>query len=308
MSDRIWIGVGVALATTLAGGVVYAAKSLARPGPAVTGASTAVPPAASTAAPPAAATAGPAYTSAPSSSAAPTGATVDPEATAALVRMGSYLRTLKDINLRARITQEEVMADGQKTQRSSDVDVTARRPNRLRVTVSNDRQPRNFYYDGKTFTLFAPSNGFYAQAEAPATIGELASRLEEKFDIQLPLVDLFRWGTDDANLAALTSAIVLTPNRIDGVTTDHYAFRQDGADWQLWVQEGDQPLPRKLVITTTTDEARPQYTAEWTWNLAPSINEREFAFTPPKGAKKITFKQVGTARATAKNAQKARAR
>lgn len=303
MSDRIWIGVGVALATTLAGGVVYAAKSLARPGPAVTGASTSSP---------AASTAGPAYPKAAASSEAPpTSATIDPEATAALVRMGGYLRTLKDINLRARITQEEVMMDGQKTQRVSDVEVTARRPNRLRATVRNDRQPRNFYYDGKTFTLFAPSNGFYAQAEAPATIGELSDRLEEKFNIQLPLVDLFRWGTDDANLAALTSAIVLTPNKIDGVTVDHYAFRQNGADWQLWVQEGEHPLPRKLVITTTSDEARPQYTAEWTWNLSPSINEREFTFSPPKGAKKITFKQVGAERAAAKNAknaQKARAR
>jgi hypothetical protein len=300
MSDRILIGVGVALATTLAGGVVYAAKSLSRPGAAVTAAPTPAP---------AAATEGPAYPKAASSSEAPpTGAAIDPEATRALVRMGSYLRTLKDINLRARVTREEVMLDGQKTQRVSDVEVTARRPNRLRVTVRDDRQPRNFYYDGKTFTLFAPSNGFYAQADAPATIGELSDRLEEKFKIQLPLVDLFRWGTDDANLAALTSAIVLTPNKVDGVTVDHYAFRQDGADWQLWVQEGEHPLPRKLVITTTSDEARPQYTAEWTWNLSPSINDREFTFSPPKGAKKITFKQVGTARTAAKNAQKARAR
>ena len=300
MSDRILIGVGVALATTLAGGVVYAAKSLSRPGAAVTAAATPAP---------AAATAGPAYPKAASTSEVPpTGATIDPEATRALVRMGNYLRTLKDINLRARVTREEVMLDGQKTQRVSDVEVTARRPNRLRVTVRDDRQPRNFYYDGKTFTLFAPSNGFYAQADAPATIGELSDRLEEKFKIQLPLVDLFRWGTDDANLAALTSAIVLTPNKVDGVTVDHYAFRQDGADWQLWVQEGEHPLPRKLVITTTSDEARPQYTAEWTWNLSPSINDREFTFSPPKGAKKITFKQVGTARTAAKNAQKARAR
>jgi hypothetical protein len=300
MSDRILIGVGVALATTLAGGVVYAAKSLSRPGAAVTAAPTPAP---------AAATEGPAYPKAASASEAPpSGASIDPEATRALVRMGSYLRTLKDINLRARVTREEVMLDGQKTQRVSDVEVTARRPNRLRVTVRDDRQPRNFYYDGKTFTLFAPSNGFYAQADAPATIGELSDRLEEKFKIQLPLVDLFRWGTDDANLAALTSAIVLTPNKVDGVTVDHYAFRQDGADWQLWVQEGEHPLPRKLVITTTSDEARPQYTAEWTWNLSPSINDREFTFSPPKGAKKITFKQVGTARTAAKNAQKARAR
>ena len=44
-----------------------------------------------------------------------------------------------------------------------------------------------------------------------------------------------------------------------------------GVDWQLWIQSGDFPLPRKVVLTTTTDEARPQYSATYTWNLAASF-------------------------------------
>jgi hypothetical protein len=76
---------------------------------------------------------------------------------------------------------------------------------------------------------------------------------------------------------------------IDGTTCQHYAFRQDDIDWQLWVQKGDYPLPRKLVITTKTDDARPQHTAVYRWDLAPSFNDAAFTFDPPKGALRVVL-------------------
>jgi hypothetical protein len=75
------------------------------------------------------------------------------------------------------------------------------------------------------------------------------------------------------------------------VTCQQYAFRQDGLDWQIWIQNGDFPLPRKVVLTTTTDDARPQYVATYTWNLAPSFSNDAFTFTPGKDAKRITIAQ-----------------
>ena len=76
------------------------------------------------------------------------------------------------------------------------------------------------------------------------------------------------------------------------MTCEQYAFRQEGLDWQLWMQQGDYPLPRRLVITTLTDEARPQYSSVLTWNLAPSFNEEAFKFDPPKDAQKIVLAQA----------------
>jgi len=51
------------------------------------------------------------------------------------------------------------------------------------------------------------------------------------------------------------------------------------------------------VLTTTTDEARPQHSSLYTWNLAPSYNDKAFVFDPPADAKKITFAEVAAARA-----------
>jgi hypothetical protein len=221
---------------------------------------------------------------------------IDTGAVNALNRMGDYLRALKAFQLTADVTTEEVMPDGQKIQLASAVNMIAERPEHLRAEVTSDRKNRLFYYDGKTFTLFAPRSGMYATVPAPPTIAELADRLETNFDIEVPFVDLFRWGTAQSNVKDITGAIDIGPAVVDGTTCEHYAFRQEGIDWQIWIQNGEFPLPRKLVITTLTDEARPQHESIYTWNLAPSVSADAFAFTPPKGATKIAIVDVAQAR------------
>lgn len=216
-------------------------------------------------------------------------ATVAPEATRALNQMGEYLRTLKSFQVKAVISRESVMLDGQKVQFDGTADLLVQRPNRLRLEMKSDRSERHFFFDGKTFTLFAPRTSYYATVAAPPTIGQLADTLETRFDIELPLVDLFRWGTPEGVDGNLTAANYIGPSQIEGVTCEQYAFRQNGVDWQVWVQSGEFKLPRKVVITTTTDEARPQYSAVYTWNLAPSFDDAAFAFVPDKDDHRIVL-------------------
>jgi hypothetical protein len=116
--------------------------------------------------------------------------------------------------------------------------------------------------------------------------------MEERYRIQLPLEDLFRWGTPAAPLDKFESAMNAGQDYIDDDLCDHYAFRQGKIDWQIWIQTGDKPLPRKVVITNRADEARPQSIALIDWNLKPKFKETVFKFTPPKGAKKIEIEAV----------------
>jgi hypothetical protein len=146
-----------------------------------------------------------------------------------------------------------------------------------------------FFYDGKTFTIFARLVNYYATVPAPPTLAELVDRLADNYNIELPLVDLFYWGTDKSDEKSITAATDVGPSEVDGVTCEHYAFRQPGLDWQIWIQNGEYPLPRKLVLTTLTDEARPQYSTVMNWNLAPSYNDEAFVFVAPPDAQKITL-------------------
>jgi len=221
--------------------------------------------------------------------------TVDPAAIAALNKMGNYLRSLKSFEVKSTTTQDDVLSTGQKAQFTGTQDLLIRQPNGLRAEISVGAQHRLWFYDGKKFTLYADGPGYYATVPAPSNLRELADTLQQKFAIEMPLRDLFLWGTDRAPTKGISSAIDLGQAEVDGTTVQHYAFRQGAVDWQVWIQNGDYPLPRKLVITTTDDDARPDYSAVLSWNLAPSFNNEAFVFYPPPSAKPIVIARVDSA-------------
>ena len=142
-------------------------------------------------------------------------------------------------------------------------------------------------YDGKTVTLCTPAQKYYSTVEFAGTIGELIDRLEERYGVEVPLSDLFLWGTPAAPLDKIESAMNAGQDFIDKDLCDHYAFRQGKIDWQIWITTGSKPLPRKVVITNRADEARPQSVSLIDWNLKPTFKDSVFKFTPPKGATKI---------------------
>jgi len=225
---------------------------------------------------------------------------LEPGAMASLQSMGAYLRALKSFQVEALTTDEDVLDDGQKTQYDGTVNILAEMPGRLRADVSNERHERLYLYDGKSFTLFAKRLNYYATVPALPTIGQLADTLDENYGFGVPLADLFRWGSPGWSTEGITAARDFGPSVVGGTTCEHYGFRTDEIDWQIWIQKGDYPLPRKLVITTKTDEARPQHTAVYTWNLAPSFNDAAFTFDPPAGAGKVVLAQIKAAAAAAK--------
>ena len=214
---------------------------------------------------------------------------IDVKAIDALKSMGAYLRTLKVFALRSETTTDEVLDNGQKVQFGGTVDYLVRKPNGMRAEVISDRKRRQYFYDGKTVTVYGPTNRYYASTAAPPTISELLQFLDQKYDLHLPLADLFLWGTDKDGVDDIKSAINIGPSRIGGVECDHYVFRQADVDWQIWIERGKTPLPRKLVITTTSEPTQPQYVAVLKWDLKPKFNNNTFVFVPPKGAQKIVL-------------------
>ena len=214
---------------------------------------------------------------------------VDPEAVAALDKMGAYLRTLGSFEIKADTLKDTVLDNGQKVQFAGNTEYKVRRPNAFAITVSDDRKVRQFIYDGKSFTVFSPRMGYYATVPAKPTIREVLATLYDKFGIALPLADLFRWGTDDDHRDNITSAVNVGYAKIDAKDADQYAFRQGKIDWQVWIQRGNKPLPLKVVITDTSDNAMPEYGAVLHWTTTTSFNDATFIFNPPKDAKPITF-------------------
>jgi hypothetical protein len=184
-----------------------------------------------------------------------------------------------------------VLSADYKVQRTNDVALTVQRPNRLRAQSSGDMGNRLFVYDGKSLNVFMADENYYGSVAAPPTLFETLD-VFQRYGIELPLMDMMYVSMGGKLDPTIREAGVIGQTTIQGVKCTQLAFRSDVVDWQLWVTEGDKPLPRKLLITTTDQAARPQYSAVLRWDFSTPIAETDFAFTPPATASRLTFAAV----------------
>jgi hypothetical protein len=212
---------------------------------------------------------------------------VDPAAVRALQDMGAYLQGLKRFKVSTELTAERVLADGQKLQHTATAKMDVERPNKLRADMTSARSRREIIYDGRNVTLYTPAQKYYSSVAFEDPLALLVKRLQERYAVEVPLSDLFVWGTPEAPLDKIDSAMNAGQDFIDDDLCDHYAFRQGRIDWQIWIAAGSRPLPRKIVITNRSDDERPQSISILDWNLKPSFTDAVFRFVPPKGATKV---------------------
>ena len=241
--------------------------------------------------------AGAAYAQPAPAPAAPAGAAdsdIDPDAIEALKRMSAYLGTQTSFELKSSGAFDLVLDDGQRLQFGDNATFKVRRPNGFVIERVGDYKDRRFTYDGKQLTVSSPRTAYYAQVEAPPTIRETLALAADRYGIELPLTDLFRWSEPGGGRADdIQEALYVGPAVIDGTRTDHYAFREAEVDWQIWIAQGDSPVPRKIVITDRTDPSSPQYTATLSWNFRPAFDAQTFAFQAPAGALPIRLTALG---------------
>ena len=217
---------------------------------------------------------------------------VDPAAVQALKDMGAYLQGLKRFRVNTDLTGERVLADGQKLQHTASAVLEVARPDKLRARMASARSVRELVYDGRHATLYTPAERAYSTVDFTGSLGELVDRLEQRYGIEVPLADLFLWGTPAAPADGIESAMNAGQDFIGDDLCDHYAFRQGKLDWQIWIKSDGKPLPRKLVITNRTDEARPQSSSLIEWNLKPGFQDTIFSFVSSKGSKSVELRAL----------------
>ena len=83
------------------------------------------------------------------------------------------------------------------------------------------------------------------------------------------------------------------PNHHMGVPCEHLAFSQNNIDWQVWIENGARPVPRKFVITYKDEPDSPEFTAIFSnWDFTTQLPDFVFKFDPPPGSAKIGVKEL----------------
>jgi hypothetical protein len=218
---------------------------------------------------------------------------LEPAALERMKAMSDLLKGTASFTFKATTDRETPSVNGQLLDFVNVSRISIARPNMVRVDTTGDRLAASLWYDGKTVTIYSAKSTFYGQAPAPATIDETLQMLMDRFDTPLPVAGFLVKDPYTKMMDGVKTAFDAGTALIDGVACRHFAMSEEDADWQVWIEEGAKPLPRRLAVTYKKAPGAPRVLVALSeWNLSPAIPTSEFTFTPPAGAIKVEWKTV----------------
>jgi len=217
-----------------------------------------------------------------------------------------FLKSTEQFSFKAEVTDDRVYTGGKKLQFAFDLEAYVHRPDKVRINAEGDLENKQFFYDGKTITLYDELGNHYAVLDAPGTIDGAMEKASQEYGLRISLVDLAEGNTCALMTKGVKHALYVGEGLVRGIKCHHLAFDKDDIQWQIWIDAGEKPLIRKLLINQKKLPAAPQWTAYFTdWNFSPQLTDDLFVFTPPQGALKTRF--VSLKEMAAQQAKKPRA-
>ena len=129
---------------------------------------------------------------------------------------------------------------------------------------------------------------------APPTVDAMLDMLTDQYGLNAPASDLLYADPCAALLDNVQVGDLVGTHLAAGKACRHLAFTQKNADWQLWVENGRQPVPRKLVINDKERMGWPQYAVTFLdYDFHPRLPSGLFTFVPAKDARQIDFLPLG---------------
>ncbi len=212
---------------------------------------------------------------------------IEPKAGEALQQMCDYLKNLQQFSVQAEITEDVLLTSGQRIQYARSVEAWVRRPDRFRAESVGDTDNRQLVYDGKIITLLDRNKNFYTTIAAPSELDAALEHGIQAFNLRAPLADLIYTKSYEYLTEGALSGFYVGLSKVQGVPCHHLAFKQKDIDWQVWIENGQTPVPRKFLITDKTAQGL-QFTAVFTkWNTSPQLEDSLFTFVAPEKAEKI---------------------
>ncbi len=146
------------------------------------------------------------------------------------------------------------------------------------------------FYDGSSIILLDVLANLYAITKVPDELDTAVDLVFEKFGLVVPFADFVYADPYAVLIENAQYGSLMGVHGCDGKRCHHLLFTQEFIDWQIWIETGPRPVPRRLVITYKEEPGSPQYEARFSgWDFQPRSSEHAFTFYPPDGASEIEF-------------------
>jgi hypothetical protein len=221
---------------------------------------------------------------------------IGPDTAEALARMGKTL-SAKRFSFQSRTFRSYAGPNGELLHIAHTTKTIYSRPDRLSVSVTGDDGSVEVLYDGKTLVLYAVEAKQYVSLPVTGGIDKALDLLQERTGTDFPLADLLSDDPAEAVVSGITSGGKVGTSTIEGVRCNHFFFEQaaDDLELELWLEDNEQALPRRFVVTYRSLPGRPIFIAELSgWNFSIQPPDSDFVFQPPAGVTQVELKASAT--------------
>ena len=165
--------------------------------------------------------------------------------------------------------------------------LTVRRPDRLALRVTGDVDLRG-WYDGSKLTFVSDPHKVWARVNGAPTIDDTLDRLADHLAMPMPMADFLYSSPYEALIGTKSTGGYVGRETIEGVPCVHVAYTHPAVDWDLWVSEKGDPLPKKFRITSKTSTRRRTTEVMFdTWTLGIEASDATFAAEVPAGYERV---------------------
>ena len=221
---------------------------------------------------------------------------LDPQADALLKKMSDYMGGLTSFSADAFVVDEQIMGDGFKLSVLKAGSIKVQRPNKFFIEHRSMVGDQEAFFDGRRLVVYGKDIGMFIELPVAGDVDAGLDAATENLGAELPARDLLSTDSYTPLMEPVEESAYLGAVEIGGVTCRHLAFRTDEVDWQLWIEEGERPLPCRYKITSKWVYAAPQYTVTFTnWGANADFPANTFKFTAPEGTKSATVEKFRNA-------------
>jgi hypothetical protein len=212
----------------------------------------------------------------------------------ALEAIGRMSKTLaaKQFSFTSRTLRAYAGPNGELLHIAHTIKTVFSRPDRLSVDAAGDDGSLEILYDGKNLTVYAVEQKKYATVPMTGGIDKALDTVEERTKTDFPLADLLSDDPGASLLSGVTSGGQVGTATIGGVACRHFFFLQasDDLELELWLEDNDRSVPRRMIVTYRSLPGRPNFVAEMSdWDFSIQAPDSAFEFKPPAGVTQVDW-------------------
>ncbi len=211
------------------------------------------------------------------------------EASDILTRMTDFISAAPAFSLVGDTGHEVMQKNGHVLEFGSRLTLVIQRPSKgIGRFDSRNGDSSTTVLDGEAIWVYSAKGNIY---DTTRQLGDIDSSLDfiaKQLGFPRQLRDFFSKDLTASLGSAVKSGYYVGESMISGVMCDHLALRSDKEDVQVWIERGDAPVPRRIVITYRELEGQPQFWAQISeWDFSPELSDTTFTFSPPQGARRV---------------------